>query len=86
MSGEYKTVDTVEELKESAGTYTRYEWEEFKFRQPEGAVNTEEYFVLYEGEHIETFSLDVMTASKIEDKLLEIRSVDPNSMDDWLNQ
>mgnify|MGYP007091097185 CR=1 FL=1 len=86
MSGEYKTVDTVEELKERAGTYDRYEWEEFKFEQPEGSGHTAEYFVLYKGEHVETFSLDVMTVSKIEETLREIRRVDPDSMSDWLNR
>lgn len=91
MSSKCIQVSSIEELKERVEKYKgekRYKWKDFKFKKPDSkgisSNDHSEFFVIYRGNHIETFSLDVMTIDKIKQKLEQIEHEDPDSMEEWL--
>lgn len=85
-------VNNIKELKEKVEKYRGYEkykWKDFKFKKSDsGSLSTDdhsEFLVLYKGNHIETFSLDIMTVDRIKQKLRQIEHEEPESMEEWLN-
>lgn len=93
MSGEKWTkVNSIEDLKNRVEKHKgnkRYEWRDFKFKKSESkgisSNDHSEYLILYKGNHIETYSLDIMTTERIKQKLEQIEHEDPDSMSEWLD-
>jgi ribosomal protein L20A (L18A) len=85
MSDKYLKVDTLEELKDMFGSYTKIQWEEFKFEKA-GKGMTKEYHVYYKDNKVETFSMDLISKDKLERNIRRIRKIDPESVGEWLNK
>lgn len=85
MSDEYKKVDTLQELKDMIGNYTKIKWQEFKFVKA-GKGMSKEYHIYYKDERIETFSMDIMSIDTLEHNIKRIRKIDPENMSEWLNK
>lgn len=82
MSEEYVNVESLKELKERIGDFAYFKFEEFKFEQ---VGVSDEYYLFYEDNHIETISVDIMSIEDIEEIIDDIRECEPDSMNEWLN-
>lgn len=83
MTDEYKEFDTVREIKENFDYYSVFKYQDIKFEMAGNC--TDEYLVMYKGEHVETFSLDIMELETLKKKINKIKSVEPESMEELLN-
>lgn len=78
--------ENVENLKNKMNTENmdRYKLGNFEFER--AGNDTREYLVIYKGNHVETFSMDIISVDKLKQKLEEIKLVEPESIDEWLNR
>lgn len=82
-------VNDVKSLKKNIEKFrgkTKFKKSEFDDDSPVIQSNDHyEFLVIYKENHIDTFSIDIMSVDKIEKKLDEIRTLNPKSMHEWLN-
>ena len=85
MSKNWERED-VENLKNKMNTENmdRYKLGNFKFER--AGNDTREYLVIYKGNHVDTFSMDIMSVDRLKQKLEEIKHANPTSMREWLDR
>lgn len=96
MSDEYIHVTDVDELKQRIHKYksdTKYKFQEFTFEKAgantnNGTISSLDhtvFLVYYQGVHVETLTIDLISAEKLQQTITDIRNADPSSMNEWVS-